>query len=254
MSEVKSLGPRKVAALEKAGLATVADLLHHVPRTYLDRTDKPPLAGVPLGTEVTIIAEVKRIATRRPRPKFTMIEALISDDTASLKVVWFNQNYREKQLPPGTEAAFSGTVESFRGSLQMSNPVVEVLDGVAEPLVTGRVVPVYSQVGGVKTGELLRAVHNALKRARPIPDPLPDVVLATNGLMSRDAGLLLDPLPRHRGPVEAGEATLDLRRVVPARAVPGHEEAPPDRGRNRDRPPAHRRAGRSIRGRPALRA
>ena len=195
LSEVKSLGPRKVAALEKAGLATVADLLHHVPRTYLDRTDKPPLAGVPLGTEVTIIAEVKRIATRRPRPKFTMTEALISDDTASLKVVWFNQNYREKQLPPGTEAAFSGTVESFRGSLQMSNPVVEVLDGVAEPLVTGRVVPVYSQVGGVKTGELLRAVHNALKRARPIPDPLPDVVLATNGLMSRDEAFSLIHFP-----------------------------------------------------------
>ncbi len=195
LSEVKSLGPRKVAALQKAGLASVADLLHHVPRTYLDRTDKPPLSGVPLGTEVTIIAEVKRIATRRPRPKFTMTEALISDETASLRVVWFNQNYREKQLPPGTEAAFSGTVESFRGNLQMSNPVVEVLDGVAEPLVTGRVVPVYSQLGGVKTGEFLRAIHNALKRARPIPDPLPDVVLATNGLMSRDEAFSLIHFP-----------------------------------------------------------
>ena len=77
----------------------------------------------------------------------------------------------------------------------MSNPVVEVLDGVAEPLVTGRVVPVYPQVGGVKTGELLRAVHNALKRARPIPDPIPDVVLATNGLMSRDEAFSLIHFP-----------------------------------------------------------
>jgi ATP-dependent DNA helicase RecG len=164
----------------------VADLLHHIPRTYLDRTDKPPLARVPLGTEVTIIAEVKKIVSRRPKAKLVMTEAVISDDTASLKIVWFNQAYREKQLTPGTEAAFSGTVETFRGKLQMANPAVEVLNGEGEALVTGRVVPVYPQVGEVKTGHFLRAMHNALARARPIPDPVPEVLLAERGLMSRD--------------------------------------------------------------------
>ena len=206
VSEVKSLGAKRIAALQKAGMGTVVDLLHHVPRTYLDRTDKPPLAGVTVGAEVTIIAEVKRIATRRPRPRFTMTEAVISDDTGSLKVVWFNQNYREKQLPPGTEAAFSGTVESFRGSLQMSNPAVEVLNGEDEPLVTGRVVPVYSQVGTVKTGDFLRAVNNALKRARPIPDPIPEVVLASNGLMGRDEAYGLIHFP------DTEDQTLPARR------------------------------------------
>ncbi len=206
VSEVKSLGAKRITALQKAGMGTVVDLLHHVPRTYLDRTDKPPLAGVTAGSEVTIIAEVKRIATRRPRPRFTMTEAVISDDTGSLKVVWFNQNFREKQLPPGTEAAFSGTVESFRGSLQMSNPAVEVLNGDAEPLVTGRVVPVYSQVGTVKTGDFLRAVNNALKRARPIPDPIPEVVLASNGLMGRDEAYGLIHFP------DTEDQTLPARR------------------------------------------
>ncbi|HSO49049.1 MAG TPA: OB-fold nucleic acid binding domain-containing protein, partial [Acidimicrobiia bacterium] len=185
VTEVKSLGPKRAAVLAKSGIVTVADLLHHVPRTYLDRSDKPPLARVELGTEVTIIAEVKKIGTRRPKPKLAMTEAVISDDTASLKIVWFNQVYREKMLPPGTQAAFSGTVESFRGKLQMSNPAVDVLDG-GEPLVTGRIVPIYPQVGEVKSGRFLHAVHNALKRARPIPDPMPDVLLAVNGLMARD--------------------------------------------------------------------
>jgi ATP-dependent DNA helicase RecG len=186
VSEIKSLGPKRAALLAKAGIDTVADLLHHVPRTYLDRSDKPPLADVPVGTEVTIIAEVKRIASRRPKPKLVMTEALISDETASLKIVWFNQSFREKTLPPGTQAAFSGAVESFRGKLQMSNPDVEVLDGEGETLVTGRIVPIYPQVGEVKTGRFLRAMHNALKRARPIPDPIPDPILAANGLMTRD--------------------------------------------------------------------
>ncbi|MGH8914621.1 MAG: ATP-dependent DNA helicase RecG [Acidimicrobiia bacterium] len=186
LAEIRSLGAKRIAILSKAGIVTVADLLHHVPRAYLDRTDKPPLSRLPLGTEVTIIAEVKRIATRRPKAKLVMTEAVISDDTASLKIVWFNQAYREKQLTPGTEAAFSGTVETFRGNLQMANPVVEVLNGEGESLVTGRVVPVYPQVGAVKTGHFLRAMHNALARARPIPDPIPEIVLAERGLMARD--------------------------------------------------------------------
>ncbi len=203
VSEIRSLGPKRAAVLARAGILSVADLLHHVPRAYLDRSDKPPLARVPLGTEVTIIAEVKAIATRRPKPKLTMTEALIADESASLKVVWFNQQYREKLLQPGTEAAFSGTVESFRGKLQMSNPAVEVLGGEIEPLVTGRIVPIYSQVGEVKTGNFLRAMHNALNRARPIPDPIPEVLLAMNGLMSREDAYSLIHFPdteSHTGP------------------------------------------------------
>jgi ATP-dependent DNA helicase RecG len=135
---------------------------------------------------VTVLAEVKSIATRRPKSKLTITEARISDETATLKVVWFNQPFRAKQLPPGTEAVFAGTVESFRGSLQMSNPLVAVMNSQKEELQTGRIVPIYSQVGKIKPFEFIDWMANALRRASPIEDPLPDVVLASNGLMSRD--------------------------------------------------------------------
>ena len=186
VSEVKGMGGKSVPIVAKAGITTVADLLHHVPRTYVDRTESPSLSQVPLGTEVTVIGEVKSISSRRPKPKLVITEARIADDTASLKVVWFNQKFREQQLPPGTEVAFSGTVESFRGNLQMNHPDVDVLDHDGERISTGRIVPIYPQVGRVKTGNFRNAIHNALTRARPIPDPLPEVLLAERGLMSRD--------------------------------------------------------------------
>ncbi len=186
VSEVKGIGRERSRIIEKAGISTVADLLHHIPRTYVDRTTTTPLDRTPLGTEVTVIGEVKSIKSRRPKAKLLIIEARIVDETASIKVVWFNQAYREKQLAPGTQAAFSGTVESYQGSLQMTNPAVDVLNNEKEALVTGRIVPIYSQVGEVKTGIFRHAIHNALTRSRPIHDPIPDVMLAMNGLMSRD--------------------------------------------------------------------
>ncbi|HSJ82450.1 MAG TPA: ATP-dependent DNA helicase RecG [Acidimicrobiia bacterium] len=186
VSQVKGMGGKAVPILAKAGIMSVADLLHHVPRTYVDRTDTPPLSQVPLGSEITVIGEVKSISSRRPKPKLVITEARIADDTASITAVWFNQRFREKQLPPGTEVAFSGSVESYRGKLQMTHPEVDILDHDGEQLRTGRIVPIYSQVGEVKTGQFRSSIHNALTRARPVLDPLPDVLLAERGLMSRD--------------------------------------------------------------------
>jgi ATP-dependent DNA helicase RecG len=185
VSEIKWLGPKNSAPLVKAGIRTVADLLHHVPRTYIDRTNKPRLDRVVLDTEVTVIAEVTKINTRRPK-KMSITEAIIADETATLKVIWFNQPYLQKRLPVGTEAAFSGTVTSRNGTLQMANPVVERLGDDQESIVTGRIVPVYPQVGSVKPWAILRAMHIALTRARPIPDPVPAEMLARKGLISRD--------------------------------------------------------------------
>ncbi len=185
VSEIKWLGPKNSAPLAKAGIRTVADLLHHVPRTYIDRTNKPRLDRVVLDTEVTVIAEVTKINTRRPK-KISITEATIADETATLKVIWFNQPYLQKRLPVGTEAAFSGTVTSRNGSLQMANPVVEMLGDDQESIVTGRIVPVHPQVGSVKPWAILRAMHIALNRSRPIPDPVPAEMLERKGLISRD--------------------------------------------------------------------
>ncbi|MDP9494241.1 MAG: ATP-dependent DNA helicase RecG [Actinomycetota bacterium] len=185
-SEVRNLGRERSRILEKGGIKTVADLLHHVPRTYIDRSTMASLAEVPLGSEVTVVGEVKKVNTRRPRRNLVLVEAQIVDDSASIKVVWFNQSYREKQLPAGTQVALSGTVERFRGSLQMTNPAVDVLNDEKESLVTGRIVPIYPQVGDVKTGHFRRAIHSALARSKPIPDPIPEVILAKHGLASRE--------------------------------------------------------------------
>ncbi len=186
VGEVKGLGGKRSEGLRKAGIASVADLLHHVPRRYVDRSQKSSIAQVPIGSEVTIIGTVRSVNSRRPRRKLQIIEAVIEDDSARIKAVWFNQGYLVERLRGADEVALSGVVESFRGSLQMKTPAVDVLSSSTEGLTVGRIVPVHPTVGGVGPGHLRRAVHNALKRSRPIDDTLPIEVKAANGLMDRD--------------------------------------------------------------------
>jgi ATP-dependent DNA helicase RecG len=186
VGEVKGLGGKRSQGLTKAGIANVADLLHHVPRRYIDRSQKSSIARVPIGSEVTIIGSVRSVDSRRPRRKLQIIEAVIEDDSARIKAVWFNQGYLVRMLENADEVALSGVVESFRGSLQMKTPAVDVLSSSSEGLTVGRVVPVHPTVGGVGPGHLRRAIHNALKRSQPIDDALPTELKAANGLMDRD--------------------------------------------------------------------
>jgi ATP-dependent DNA helicase RecG len=172
-------------SLADAGIRTVADLLHHVPRRYIDRSLKSPIAQVPIGTEVTIIGTVRSVKDRRPRRNLHIIEAVIEDESARIKAVWFNQGFRLRQLQNATEVAFSGVVESFRGTLQMKSPDVDVLGSSTEGLTVGRVVPVHSTVGGVGPGHVRRAIHNALQRSQPIDDTVPPELKAVNDLMDR---------------------------------------------------------------------
>ena len=185
-AQVRGLAGKRSQALAEAGIENVADLLHHVPHRYVDRSKKTPIAQVPIGTEVTVIGEVRSVSSRRPRRNLAIIEAHIADETASIKAVWFNQTFRERQLNKGAQVALSGVVESFRGSLQMKSPAADVLDSPSESLITGRVVPIHSSVGKVSPGVMRRAIHNALLRGSPIEDSVPPELVEAHGLIDRD--------------------------------------------------------------------
>ena len=189
IERVPGLSGKRGADLRKAGIATVADLLLHVPRRYVDRSRKVPLAELPLGEEVTVIGTVEKVAVRRPRRNLVIIEATVHDGQGVVAAVWFNQAFRERQLIPGVEVALSGKVERYRGRLQMQSPDADVLDRPSESLITGRVVPVHGTAGGVGPGHLRRAIHTALGTARPMPDPLPPALVERLGLAPRDAAI-----------------------------------------------------------------
>ncbi len=189
VDEVQGLKGARAKKLTEAGIATVADLLFHAPRRYIDRSRVEPIALLPIGEEITVIGTVRSVSSRRVKRSLTIVDAKVTDGTDVLELVWFNQAFRARQLEVGAEVALSGVVESFRGKRQMKAPDVDVLSGTSESLSTGRVVPVHPNVRGLGIGRIRRAIHNALQRARPIPDPVPAQVIERLGLVNRDTAL-----------------------------------------------------------------
>lgn len=201
VERVRNIGPRLAGILARSGIRSVADLLQHFPHRYLDRSLVVPIPELPVDGEATLIAEVVR--TYRPRvsgrrgPR-EMLKVTVQDSPLGgsgsdpglggiqrMEVTFFNQPFRDRQLRPGAVAAFSGKVTTFRGRPQMTNPDVELISSDEEDF-EGKIVPVHSAVGEMTPVRIRSAVGNALRRARPILDPVPRWVLETGEFMDRD--------------------------------------------------------------------
>ncbi len=227
IERVRGLSGARGTKLRKAGIATVADLLLHVPRRYVDRSRTLPLAEVPLDEEVTVVGTVQKVSTRRPRRGLVIVEATIYDQTGILKAVWFNQAFRERQLSEGVEVALSGTIARYRGALQMQSPDADVLDRPSESLITGRVMPVHPSAGGVGPGHLRRAIHTAMRKAQPMPDPLPESIVDRHDLTGRDTAMNDIHFPDTMDDVDRARQRLvfdELFRLEVALAVRKHRQ------------------------------
>src|SRR3954454_14217096 len=114
-AELRGVGEARAKALAKVDLHPVLDLLTHYPRRYLDRTKEARLADLVPGEEAMVLARVRSISAQPTRTGRRMGVAEAPSGTASLKVPFFTQPFRERQPPPATEAVLFGKLEVFRG-------------------------------------------------------------------------------------------------------------------------------------------
>ncbi|MCO8127020.1 ATP-dependent DNA helicase RecG [Acidimicrobiia bacterium EGI L10123] len=197
VSELKGVGPARAKALASVGIETVFDLLTHYPRRYIDRTKEARIADLHVGEVASVLARVDRISSRRlgggrGRGGRVMVEASVSDSSGRMKITFFNQAWREQQLTPGTEAVFWGKLEDFRGTKQLTNPVVDLVGDQ-----TGQVVPVYpqSEKARITTQDVRRWVDEALRRAGDLVDPVPEPLLDRLDLVDRTAAMRMVHAP-----------------------------------------------------------
>ncbi len=138
--------PRRLELLQRLGLATVGDLLFHLPRAYEDLTDVRPIRALTAGSVQTVQGEVVEMDTRYLADGRFVVSVVLSDDgTHVLEGSWFNHGGPARRFRYGQRLSFSGRPKWFRDHWQMSTPRVRLLDGSANPeeAASPGVVPVY---------------------------------------------------------------------------------------------------------------
>ena len=208
IARLKGVGEAKQRALHEYGISDVLELLMTYPRRWVDRTNQQRVAAAALGEEVLLVVEVRGVEERQMRNRRKMVNVRVGDGTGTLRITFFNQPWRARQLTVGLVVAIHGKVEDYRGSLQMTNPVVDLIGDR-----TGRIVPIYPQSEKVRitTWELAALVDQALRRceSRGLADPLSIADQERLGLIGR-----FEALKSIHGPDSMADATAARRRLA----------------------------------------
>src|SRR6185437_14067411 len=110
-------------------------------------------------TTLGVIWEVENVRAGR----VVRTVAKISDDGGSLRAVWFNQPYLQKQLPRGAQIVLTGVKQRFGNSISFTVKSHE-LPEQGDLINTGRLVPVYPLTDGLGAKALRRATKWVVDR------------------------------------------------------------------------------------------
>jgi ATP-dependent DNA helicase RecG len=210
---IPHIGPVMATRLTNLDIFTVRDLLYHVPFRYDDFSLVSPIGRVRPGETVTINASLQSIKNFFTKTGKKIQEAVVTDESGKLTVIWFNQTYLLKILHPGDSVHLSGKIDWFGNKIVMSNPSYEpYVQGTT--LHTGRLVPVYPETEGVSSKWLRGRIAFLLENILPtIEDFLPEQTLSEYHLMGLSDALRTVHFPDNKEDIERGRHRIAFDEV-----------------------------------------
>jgi ATP-dependent DNA helicase RecG len=186
VGEFKGVGESRAKRFAVLGIRTLGDLIDHYPRRYDDYSEVTAISKLRPGP-VTISADIKQAKGHRVRRGMHVTEAIASDGSGSVRLVWFNQPYRPGSLKSGQEYFISGEYKLSRGRLAIMNPKIEMVSEF--PLNTARILSVYRETKDLSSRQIREVIRQALPLIAKLPESLPSEVIKNHGLMSRSEAL-----------------------------------------------------------------
>ena len=146
---IKGVGPARGKILKKNGINTVSDLIYHLPRRYLDRTNIKTIQNLRIGDEAVILGKIDSFGVK-PAKKRRFFQLTIVDATGSLNCVWFRGvSWIGDKFQVGDAIAIFGKVEFYNG-LKIIHPEFDLIDE-EDPINTQRIIPLYPSTQDLKS-------------------------------------------------------------------------------------------------------
>ncbi len=189
------------------GLRTIGDLLEHRPHRYEAAAEEVRIADLLAGEEeVAISGEIVKTSVRRPRPRLSIVQARVTDESGEITAVWFNQAWLVDKLQPGTRVRLRGQLRRNEFNVRSYD-----LNGASA---TADFAPVYPASEEVPPKKIRELVGKALAYARDLPDALPAALKERAGLPQRADALAMLHRPSGEEDAERGRRRLALDELL----------------------------------------
>jgi len=180
LKELKIISPKVIAKLEKRKIKTIKDLLFYFPFNYLDFTKIKKIKEIKIEEKALISGKITNVQTfLSPKNKVFILQATLSDETGSVRVIWFNQPYLAKQIKRERKILVFGKLTKSSTNLYFQPIKFYLLEDEGEKNFFQKIIPVYEEIQGLKSKYLERLINYLLNyyEIEDLEDPLPEIVL-----------------------------------------------------------------------------
>lgn len=191
---VKGVGEQRALLLGKSGIQTTSDLLHYKPFRYEDRTSFLPIAEVIPSSPLLVKGVILEFSERKTRRKqMKILELLISDDSGTILVKFFNQSYLLRLFKKGQKLVIFGVprLDGYSHRISIVNPHFEIItEDQDDSIHIGRIVPIYRRTGTITTRQIRTIVSLVLQGLQGmLQDDLPEWLQSKYGFPTLEKSL-----------------------------------------------------------------
>ncbi len=172
-SVLAGVGARRAESLAQRGIATVSDLLFHLPSRYEDRRQLSRVSELEVGRRATFVASVLAVDFVSSRARGRMgqvLQAVVGDEEGTINLKWFRGGESiARALKSGDRLLITGDVKRYRFAKEIVHPEVDRLEAGDPGQPPGQesedlqqVVPVYSAPEKVNPRTLRRLIERAV--------------------------------------------------------------------------------------------
>ncbi|HZJ41341.1 MAG TPA: ATP-dependent DNA helicase RecG [Candidatus Saccharimonadales bacterium] len=208
ISDLSRVGKVGAKLLKKLGLENIQDLLFYLPFRYDDFSLISSIADLKIGQINNVRGEIQLIQNKRSfKRKINITEALVSDETDSIKIIWFNQPFLAKNLKPGDLVSLAGRISESQGQLTMVSPQYEKVYN-ADLVHTQGLIPNYHLTEGLTQKQLRYFIKQIITLADKVTEWLPSEIRKKLALIDLAAALQKIHFPKNKEEAEIARRRL----------------------------------------------
>ena len=198
------LGPKTLEKLSRLNLHSDHDLLYHLPHRYIDFSHISTINKLSPGQNHSFKAQISDFKNLYLRGGKSLQKLIVTDHTASIDIIFFNQSYLSSKFRVGESFAFAGTPTLYKNKLTIFNPL-------SGPFNTNQILPIYPETEGLNSAWFRK--HLSLHfdyLTKNLRDPLPADFLQAHSLLDLKSALKNIHFPQNLNQLQAAKKRLEL--------------------------------------------
>ncbi|MEI6285859.1 MAG: ATP-dependent DNA helicase RecG [Bacillota bacterium] len=178
---LKGVGDVRSVLLGKMNIFDFRDLLEHYPTRYEDRSQVGITRHLQNGDVLAVYGKIVTVDGRKIRAGLHITTVRIIDAGGAMNLIWFNQQFREKQFRVGLVISAYGKIERNNFGVNMTNPEFELFDSIEDFHNMG-IVPIYRLTEGLTSKTIRNILANLLEIVKP-ESAIPEKVIRETELI-----------------------------------------------------------------------